>query len=300
MQLHSFNHARPDLAPYGFSCELWKAAPMRRPDRHNEIELNLLRRGSLTYLLGGGRVTLPWGRLGAFWAAIPHQIIASEDHPEYFVVTLPLVWFLDCRLPEGLVEGLLHGQFVVDPNPERYPLDQWLCERWERDLGGPRREPPTATLLELQARLHRLADDLPARPPEARARPAMLGTGGLSKGEQMAAYIARHYQERVVIEDLARAVQLHPNYAMSLFKRTFRMTLVDYLTQYRVSHAQRLLATTDRKIVDVALDSGYATLSRFYEAFARACGCSPKQYRNQHRTSQSPSVHQGREPAVTE
>lgn len=32
------------------------------------------------------------------------------------------------------------------------------------------------------------------------------------------------------------------------------MTLVGYLTQYRVSHAQRLLATTDRKIVDIALD----------------------------------------------
>ena len=70
MRLHTFNHARPDLAPYGFTCELWKAAVMRRPDRHDEIELNLLLRGSLTYLLGGVRVTLHEGRLGAFWAAM--------------------------------------------------------------------------------------------------------------------------------------------------------------------------------------------------------------------------------------
>ena len=90
VRLRTFNHSRPDLTPYGFTCELWKAAPMRRPDRHDEIELNLLMRGSLTYLLGGTRVTLPAGRLGAFWAALPHQIIGSEDCPRYFVITLPL------------------------------------------------------------------------------------------------------------------------------------------------------------------------------------------------------------------
>ena len=134
---------------------------------------------------------------------------------------------------------------------------------------------------------------LPTRPAAARARPAPLGPGGLSKGEQMAAYLARHYQEKVVIENLARAVRLHPNYAMSLFKQTFHMTLLEYLTQYRISHAQRLLATTDRKIVDVALDSGYPTLSRFYEAFARACGCSPRQYRTQHRGSSAPFAPPG-------
>ena len=72
---------------------------MRRPDRHNEIELNLLKNGSLTYLFGGERVTVPHGSLIAFWAAIPHQIIGYSGEPEYYVVTLPLAWFLQCRLP---------------------------------------------------------------------------------------------------------------------------------------------------------------------------------------------------------
>jgi len=76
---------------------------------------------------------------------------------------------------------------------------------------------------------------------------------------------------------------LHPNYAMGLFKRGVGTTLVDYITKHRVSHAQRLLATTDIKIVEVALSSGFASMSRFNAAFRKECGCPPREYRRQHR-----------------
>ena len=65
MSPHRFNLDRPDFGPYGFTDELWWAAPMRRPDRRNAIELNLLKQGSLTYLLAGERGTLGQHRLGA-------------------------------------------------------------------------------------------------------------------------------------------------------------------------------------------------------------------------------------------
>lgn len=283
MPLHTFNHRRPDLAPYGFTCELWKAALMRRPDRHDEIELNLLLRGSLTYLLGGERVTLQEGRFGAFWAAIPHQIIGSEDSPEYYVITLPLEWFLQCQLPSRLVDRLLVGWFLGDTNGSRFELDLALCQQWEQDLEGRNDPPSPVTTLELHARLLRLADALPETPDGQPTARATVGEAGATKVEQMAGYIARHYQEALSIHEVAREVQLHPNYAMTLFKRTFRTTLNDYLTRYRIAQAQRLLATTDEKVIDVALESGFRTSSRFYDAFQRACGCSPSRYRKQHR-----------------
>jgi hypothetical protein len=62
---------------------------MKRPDRHNEVELNMLERGSLTYLLGGRKVTIR-PSLNVFRAAIPHQIIASEGKSDYLVA--------NCRL----------------------------------------------------------------------------------------------------------------------------------------------------------------------------------------------------------
>jgi AraC-like DNA-binding protein len=78
-------------------------------------------------------------------------------------------------------------------------------------------------------------------------------------------------------------VGLHPNYAMGLFQNAFGTTLIEYLTHHRISHAQRLLATTDEKIVEVAFSSGFSSISRFNEAFRRECGCSPREYRRKHR-----------------
>ena len=282
--MQRFDHSRPDFEPYGFTCELWTAAPMRRPDRHNEIELNLLKNGSLTYLFGGKNVTIPQGGMGAFWAAIPHQIIDSSGDPEYYVVTLPLAWFLQCRLPSKLVDRLLHGQFLCDPNRDRFDLDKGLFNMWTGDLIGEDSQEVSATRLELHARLLRLADTLPAtrRKGKSSRTKALLGEGGLSKVEQLAAYIAQHYQDPLFIDEVAKHVGLHPNYAMSLFKKTFNITINEYLTQHRLSHAQRLLATTDDKIVDIAFDAGYPTLSRFYEAFKKSCGCSPSHYRRDH------------------
>ena len=201
------------------------------------------------------------------------------------MATLPLAWFLQCRLPANLVDRLLHGQLLRDPAKERFELDLQLFQTWTRDLDEKRSEPGAAIRLELHGRLQRLADSLPPKKQTGNDRrtSALLGEGGLSKVEQLAAYIAQNYQETILIGDLAREVGLHPNYAMNLFKKTFNLRLNEYVTQHRMSHAQRLLATTDDKIVEIALEAGYPMLSRFYEAFNKSCGCSPSRYRRDHR-----------------
>jgi AraC-like DNA-binding protein len=280
----SFDPKRPDLAPYGFTCELWRPTPMPRPDRHNEIEINLLRSGSVTYMLGGRKVQIPAQRLSVFWAAIPHQIVSFEDTTDYFVVTLPLAWFLQCKLPAQLVKSLLHGEVIAESTDARGTADIQLLGRWEQDFREAGEDLRNAALLELQARLLRLAL---ATPPTEASRHARRGhraisETGLSKVEQMAGYIAEHYTQPLTVDEIGASVDLHPNYAMSLFKKTFGVTLVNYVTQHRVSHAQRLLATTDAKVLEIALASGFISTSRFNAAFAAECGCSPREYRREH------------------
>lgn len=272
-----FDDTRPDFAPYGLTCVRWTPGLMPRPDRHNEIELNLLESGSITYLLGGRKVTVESGRLAVFWAAIPHQIIATTAHREYHVATLPLSWFLQCRLPEPLVRRILHAEIVCD-TPARCADDVAMFNRWRGDLGSTRQEHHRAMLLEAEARLLRLAMSLP---PAQRGR--RVEQAALSNAEQMACFIAMHYQEPISISEIAASVGLHPNYAMTLFKRVFGVTLNDYVNQHRISHAQRLLATTDQQIVSIALDAGFGSISRFNDAFREACGCSPREYRVHHR-----------------
>jgi AraC family transcriptional regulator, melibiose operon regulatory protein len=66
---------------------------------------------------------------------------------------------------------------------------------------------------------------------------------------------------------------------MKHFRQSFGTTMTTFVTHHRISHAQRMLVTTDDPIVNVALDAGFQILSRFNEVFKAACGCAPRDYR---------------------
>jgi len=281
----SFDPNRPDFSPYGLTCVRWNPSPMRRPDHHNEVELNFLGAGWVSYLLGGRKIRLEAGRLSVFWAAIPHQILDYAPKTEYFVATIPFSWFLQFRLPEEFVQALLRGEVQQDVAAGRSRADHALFSEWENDLRSSRKGTAEIVMLEVEARLMRLAAAIPNQPlvkNQTRRRQVVLQGGGLNKVEQMACLIAQRYTEPMTVEQIGQKVGLHPNYAMSLFKKTFGTTLIDYLTHHRISHAQRLLATTEKKIVEVAFGSGFNSISRFNEAFRRACGCTPREYRLRH------------------
>jgi AraC-like DNA-binding protein len=158
-----------------------------------------------------------------------------------------------------------------------------MLAHWESDLDCRDKDLQRAVLLEMEARLLRLANSSPSgRETTPIRHRSTASRSELTKVEQMACLIAQRYTEPLSVEQIARPVGLHPNYAMSLFKRGVGTTMVDYITKHRISHAQRLLATTEAKIVDVALSSGFASPSRFNAAFRQECGCSPREYRQQH------------------
>jgi AraC-like DNA-binding protein len=175
----------------------------------------------------------------------------------------------------------------MEPDTRRAAFDHDLFAQWEGDLTSGRKDAREIVMLELEARLRRLAAQLPVSSRPAKRPGQSLKAGGLNKVEQMACLVAQRYTEPLTVTEISHAVRLHPNYAMNLFKKTFGTTLVDYLTRHRISHAQRLLATTDEKIVDVAFASGFSSISRFNEAFRRACGCTPRDYRVEHETSET-------------
>lgn len=282
-----FDPTRPDFSPYGFSCVRWTAATMPRCDRHNEVELNLLERGRLVYLMGGRRVAVRAGRLTVFWAGVPHQVLEFEGLADYFVLTIPLAWFLQWRLPDHFTQPILHGATIVEPDAGRLASDRARFETWSEDVRIGSEERRHASLLEVEARLRRLAlsmaADLPQR--SGRKSPVVLEPMQLSRAEHMACFIAQNYAERLTADTIGKHVGLHPNYAMALFQRTFGTTLIKYVTQHRLSHAQRLLVTTKDQIVTIALGSGFGSLSRFNEAFRQSFGCTPREYRRAHQLS---------------
>jgi AraC-like DNA-binding protein len=280
--LHEFDSRRRDFEPYGFTCEIWRPQQMPRPDQHDEIEINFLDRGSLTYLMGGQRVTVHARRVTAFWAVVPHQIIDFNNVNYYYVVTVPFGWFLQWGIPDRLLTALTQGRIVADTKGNRSGLDRQMFEQWLDDLEGPVRTHREIVVLELRARLLRLANFLEELDESQGADELTAGSRqqtNLEKAESMACFIARNYTSRIQVKDVASCVSLHPDYAATLFRKTFGTTLNSLITRHRIAHAQRKLITSGERIVNIAHDSGFDSLSRFNRAFKEIAGVTPRQYR---------------------
>jgi AraC family transcriptional regulator, melibiose operon regulatory protein len=292
----SFNPKPRDFTPHNFTCERRSPTPPEHPERFNEIELHLIKSGSITYLFGGEEVTFEPGRLALFWGASSHQIIKSASQVAYHVIKIPLTWFLQCQFPGEFVRPILHGQAVADPVPDGQ-VDIKQFDRWIQNIQSQEPSAHRITQLELEARLLRMAlcmDDEMDLDQANQADSTSIGSNQVRRVGQMVSFIAENYTKHVSVELVSKFVGLHPHYAMNLFRRTLGTTLINCVTHHRIAHAQRLLITTDKKIVDVALTVGFNSISRFNAAFKKASDCSPREYREIHKNANHEFTFSGR------
>ena len=101
-------------------------------------------------------------------------------------------------------------------------------------------------------------------------------------------YIAEHFTEPLRRQELAQMMGYEPHYFSSLFRKNFGMGIRKYLNIYRISHACRLLRTTDSTVSAIAFASGFSGVRDFNAVFAGLLGTTPTGYRAgcalQHRT----------------
>jgi AraC-like DNA-binding protein len=252
-----------------FGLRAWSGSVqgMPLPHRHNEIELNALESGHLTYVLAGRLLTIRAGEVALFWGALPHQVRDSTPETRLHWVTTPLEEALGWGLPHSFLQALLAGDCFVDAQPL---FDVRFFARWNADLTAGQHVSP---LMEMRALFFRFAQ----LPQAAGGEP--LSDRVHARANAMARLISRRFAEPLTVAEIATAVNLAPSTAMSMFKAAFGLSLFEYLTQQRIAYAQQRLIMSDDPITEVALAAGFPSLSHFYEAFARLCGAPPGRYR---------------------
>jgi AraC-like DNA-binding protein len=83
--------------------------------------------------------------------------------------------------------------------------------------------------------------------------------------------------------DLVQMTRCTPRHFSRIFRDVVGMSFRDKHSELRLMRARELLATTESKIVDVALESGFQSLSLFNLMFTRRFGISPGKWRKKHR-----------------
>lgn len=102
----------------------------------------------------------------------------------------------------------------------------------------------------------------------------------LDKIKEVLKYIETHYHDPITIEEIAGVCGFSPSHFMRFFKHALGTSFIDYLNDFRLSIAMRMLMSSDDNILNIATDCGYDNLSYFNRIFKRRYGMPPSHYRN--------------------
>lgn len=97
----------------------------------------------------------------------------------------------------------------------------------------------------------------------------------------MLSFIQENYAEKLALEQIADAASISTRECLRCFRESIRQSPMDYLIEYRVQVAKKLLETTSFSITDIALRCGFNSNSYFTKIFHRSCGKTPNAYRKE-------------------
>lgn len=96
-------------------------------------------------------------------------------------------------------------------------------------------------------------------------------------------YINAHYQEELIIDQLADICGYSPTHFMNFFKKHLGVSCMDYLIHYRLKQAVELLQHSTLPILEIATTVGFTNLSNFNRQFKKTYQKTPSQYRKEMR-----------------
>lgn len=275
-------------ASFGFTAQPIALKAMSRAHLHGDVELACCVAGHYRYSLNGRSYRCQAGEVQLVWSGVPHQVLQASPDCRGWQANIPVPWFLGWDLPVALVERLIGGEPLVDPQPDALVHEIHAWERWQQLLATSDRTQVRIAALEIEARIRRLLLHVPGT--AARARAVSPGVAGsYAVVERMMRYLTQHAADATfTVGDVARHAGLNPQYAATLFRRHTGRRPHEYLLQQRVAVAQRLLLLTDRKGLDLAAACGFNSPARFYVAFKRFTGLTPQAYRRKYRPAAEP------------
>ena len=87
-----------------------------------------------------------------------------------------------------------------------------------------------------------------------------------------------NYEKQITLEGISRYIGISESHLRRRFRRETGMTVVDYITRYRIEKAKRLLETGEYVIGEIYEKVGFSTSQYFSIVFKRYEKISPGQY----------------------
>lgn len=97
-------------------------------------------------------------------------------------------------------------------------------------------------------------------------------------------YVKTHFKEEITLEVMADLTNLTIPSFCRYFKKVTHKTFTQFVNEYRLVHASRLLAEEPLSITEVCFESGFNNFSHFNKKFKAFTGKNPSEYRKELKT----------------
>ena len=94
-------------------------------------------------------------------------------------------------------------------------------------------------------------------------------------------YLNEHCCETKSIQELASHFNFSREYFSRFFKLQTGLSVKEYITRCRVIRAKETLIRTDKRLADIAVESGFGSETQFIQWFKKIYGITPAKYRLQ-------------------
>jgi len=94
-----------------------------------------------------------------------------------------------------------------------------------------------------------------------------------------------YLEPELTLPELSKRLSLSPNHVSQVINGKLNKTFFDYINEYRVEEAKRLLVSPEARrlsILGIATDAGFNSKNAFYQAFKKNTGMNPSEFRERH------------------
>ena len=108
---------------------------------------------------------------------------------------------------------------------------------------------------------------------------AYYDTRALAKLMPILEYVDENYNKDLTLESVSSHFGLNPSYFSRMFKKALGSAYTEYLNFVRICKAEKLLKDTDMSVLEVAMETGFSSVTYFNRVFKKIRNCSPTTYK---------------------
>ena len=248
---------------------------------HPTIELSYIVEGTGTYIVGDNIGTFEKGDINLLAPNLPHvwfnsSTLDASTHKSHVIVI---------HIQESLIKGL------VECCPEsaiiQSLIDKSMCgllfKKNETALTDAIQNLLSCNNFERVANVFKilsiLCNTTPHRLLAGQAYSPKSSPFDEERMNRVYQHIRQNYQNKITLTEICKIASMAPVSFSRYFKQTTRKSFLQFLNEFRITHACQDLLYSDENIIDIAFQNGFSNIANFNRKFKSIKNMTPKQYR---------------------